>query len=327
MVEIKPRDCLLAADDLVVAVAPAQPEQIVAHRFGQEPLAPVLLQADRAVALGELLAVGAVNERDMGKLRHRPAEGLIELVLAKRIGEVIIAADDMRDRHVVVIDDTSQHVGRRAVSAQQHHVVELLVGDCDGALHQVIDPRFAGSRRLQANHWRHALRRFRRIAVAPAPVVAHRTALRARVAPHLLQFLRRGVAKVGFAGGKQLAGRIHVPRRTCELVDWLSIPVEAEPAQPVQDRIDRRLGRAGAIGILDPQQEATAVATGEQKIEQRRARGPDVQKAGRRGCKSNRNRHLVPLPFSPAEARRTLPDRCGRRRSRKPPYLTGSRQH
>jgi hypothetical protein len=47
-----------------------------------------------------------------------------------------------------------------------------------------------------------------------------------------------------------------------ELIDFLAVPIEPEPAHPVQDRIDRRLGRARAIGIFDAQQELAAVDGG-----------------------------------------------------------------
>jgi hypothetical protein len=56
-----------------------------------------------------------------------PAHGLIDLRLPRGVGEMIVAANDMRDAHVVIVDDDGEHVGRRAVGAQQHEVVEILV--------------------------------------------------------------------------------------------------------------------------------------------------------------------------------------------------------
>jgi hypothetical protein len=60
---------------------------------------------------------------------------------------------------------------------------------------------------------------------------------------------------------------------------------EAEPAEAVQNRLDRRLGRTHAIGVLDPQQIAAAVVAREQPVEQRGARAADVQKPCRRRSK------------------------------------------
>ena len=85
------------------------------------------LDAERAVALRELGAVGAVDQRDVRHARHAPAERLVDLRLARGVGQMVVAADDVGHAHVVVVDDDGEHVGRRAVGAQQHEVVEVLV--------------------------------------------------------------------------------------------------------------------------------------------------------------------------------------------------------
>ena len=54
-----------------------------------------------------------------------------------RVGEVVLAAQHERDAHVHVIDDDRHVVGRRAVRAQQHEVVEHLVVELDLAAHEV----------------------------------------------------------------------------------------------------------------------------------------------------------------------------------------------
>ena len=76
-------------------------------------------------------------------LGHVPAERLVDLRLARGIGEVVVAADDVRDVHVVVVDHDGEHVGRRAVGAQQHEIVEILVLPDDAALDLVLDHRLA----------------------------------------------------------------------------------------------------------------------------------------------------------------------------------------
>jgi hypothetical protein len=67
---------------------------------------------------------------------------------------------------------------------------------------------------------------------------------------------------------------------------------------PVEDRLDRRLGRAGLVGILDPQQELAAVVAGEQPVEQRGARAADMQVArsarGEAGDARSRRSELPP---------------------------------
>ena len=75
-----------------------------------------------------------------------------------------------------------------------------------------------------------------------------------------------------------------------ELEHGVAVPVEPEPAHAVEDRVDRRLGRAGAIGILDAQQELAAVMAREQPVEQRGARAADMEEAGRRGREAGDDR-------------------------------------
>ncbi len=74
---------------------------------------------------------------------------LVDLHLAGGVGEVVVAADDMGDAHVVVVDHDGEHVGRRCRRAQQDEVVEILVLPDDAALHTVLDDRLALERRLE----------------------------------------------------------------------------------------------------------------------------------------------------------------------------------
>ncbi len=272
-------------------MAPAQPQQVVAQRRRQEAHVAIGIDAQRAVALAELGAVGPVDQRDVGIDRLRPVHGTDDLELAEGVVQVIVAADHVRDVHVVVVDDDGQHVGRRAVGAQQDHVVELGVLDLDLALHGILDHGLAALRRLEANDRRHAGRRVRRLAVAPAAVVAHRHAGLALRVAHLLEFLGRGVAVIGLAHGQHLLRHLGVPRRARELVGDLAVPRQAEPGQAVEDGVDGRRRGARAVGVLDAQQVLAAVVAGEQPVEQGGARAADMQVAGRRGGEAGNDLH------------------------------------
>ena len=61
------------------------------------------------------------------------------------------------------------------------------------------------------------------------------------------------------------------------------VPVEAEPAEAVQDRLQRLGHVALLVGVVDAQDELAAVLAGEQPVEQGRADAADVQIAGRAG--------------------------------------------
>src|SRR4051812_33322350 len=75
--EVEALDQLLGRDDrLVVGVAPPQQGEVVAHSLGQVAGVAQLLHGGRAMALGELLAVGAVQQRQVGVDRLLCAQSL-----------------------------------------------------------------------------------------------------------------------------------------------------------------------------------------------------------------------------------------------------------
>src|SRR5207248_8773903 len=59
------------------------------------------------------------------------------------------------------------------------------------------------------------------------------------------------------------------------------VPVDAEPAQVRHERGGVRLATALGVGVLDAQQETPPAAARQQQVEQRGARVPQVQLAGR----------------------------------------------
>jgi hypothetical protein len=96
------------------------------------------------VPLGELGAIGAVDQRDMGIDGLGPAtldriHRMVDRQLAEGVVEVVVAADDMGHAHVVIVDHHREHIGRRAVGAQQDVVVDLDILHRHAALHGIVD--------------------------------------------------------------------------------------------------------------------------------------------------------------------------------------------
>src|SRR5205085_12579017 len=118
-------------------------------------------------------------------------------------------------------DDDREHVGRRAVGAQQDEIVVIFVLPYDAALHLILDDRFARQRRLEADHRLHAGRGFRRVAVTPAAVVELGAAFAAGLFPHLGELLGRRIAAISAPAGQELVGNLAVARRARELVERL----------------------------------------------------------------------------------------------------------
>jgi competence protein ComEC len=75
-----------------------------------------------------------------------------------------------------------------------------------------------------------------------------------------------------------------------ELIDRRLVASQAEPVEAIQYRVDRGVGGARAIRILDAEQIGAAVVPREQPVEERRARAANVEIAGRRGRKPCNNR-------------------------------------
>ena len=143
MREIESFDHLCCRKKFLVALAPAEPHQIIAQRLRQIAHGAISIDAKRAVAFRQFGPVGAMDERDMRHHRDVPAERLIDLHLSRRIGEMVVAANDMRHAHVVIVDDHGEHISRRAVGAQQNEIVEILVSPGDAPLHFIVEDGFA----------------------------------------------------------------------------------------------------------------------------------------------------------------------------------------
>ena len=136
-------------------MAPAEPKQIIGDRFGQHAeFVAIGIDPQRAVALAQLGAVRAVDQRHMGVSRLRPAHRIDDRQLPESIVQMVVAANDVGDPHVVIVDHHREHVGRRAVGAQQDEIVELGILDRDFALDLVLDHRLAFARGLDANDGR-----------------------------------------------------------------------------------------------------------------------------------------------------------------------------
>src|SRR3989441_2299075 len=161
----------------------------------------VLVVADRggAVALGELLPVRAVDHRHVGEDGERRAERLVEGDLLRRVRDVVRAAQHVGDPHVEVVHDHGVVVERGAVGAEDHEVLDVFALEADGAVDRVVPADFA----------------------------------RGDAQPD------RALVRVRLVLRKRSVGDFLVPLDARALKDRLLVPVEAEPAQAVEDDAGR----------------------------------------------------------------------------------------
>src|ERR1700719_2542777 len=101
----------------------------------------------------------------------------------------------------------------------------MLVLPYDASLHLVLNHRLARQRRFEPDHWFDPCRGFGGAAIAPAPVVQ----------PGAPPIRRQCLPE----WGKPLHARTWKERAP--------VPIELEPRQPLQDRVNRRLGRAVSV--------------------------------------------------------------------------------
>ncbi len=256
-------------DRLVVARPPAQQRHVVAHGLGQVPLVAQLLHRGGAVALGELLAVRAVQQRQVGVQRRLGAERLEHEQLLGRVGEVVLAAHHVRDLRIEIVDRDGEVVEHAAVGARDDGIVEMHVGEGRVAADEVVDDTLAFVGHAQADR----AGRLRLAAKATVRAVLGLVGVDLRL---------RRVGAVGVAVVEQPLQDLLVALGARNLADRPLVVVQAEPAQGVEDLLDVLRGRALAVGIFDAQDERPAVVPREQPVVQRRASTADVQRAGRR---------------------------------------------
>ena len=236
------------------------------------------------MALGKPLAIGAEDHGHVAKLGQRRTERTEDVDLAGRVVHMVVAADDVRDAHVEIVDHHAEVVRRHAVGSQEHEVVELAVRELDGSLHQVVPGDAALFRRAKAHHRlparrRHEAARFRALG-PPASVVLRLLAARRLLLAQRFELLARHVVVISVAGADQLVGHLPVACEALHLEERALVPVDAEPTQAVDDRLDRSLRRALEIRVLDAQDELPAVMARVGPREKRGARAADMQIAG-----------------------------------------------
>ena len=245
------------------------------------------------MALGELLAVGAQNHGNVGERGHGRAEGLVDHDLARGVGQVVVAADDVGDLHHGVVDDGREVVRGRAVGAEDDEVVELLGIEGHLAVNGVVDDDVAAVLgHLDAQDvglaGLDAAAGLLGIKVAAAALVALEGVLA------LLSGLAVGVelllgaeAGIGLALIPELLGSLLVQVQALGLGVGAKVaadlgalvPVQAQPTHGAQDDLRVLVGGASGVGVVDAKDERAAVCAGESPVIDSGAGAADVQLA------------------------------------------------
>ena len=225
----------------------------------------------------------------MGEDRHRMAQRLVDEDLERRVGEVIVAPDDVGYPHLGVIDHGGEVVGGSAIAAREHEVVHGARRKDGLAANPIVDDDVAPvCRYRQPPDVRLAGGKTRgnRSGVQPSarPIVAGNTFCNATSRPLGLESLGGAEAGIGAARGfHMLEGCSVVPgplglevgtERPADLGAF--VPVDPQPLEGAEDLAGILRRRAFTVGVVDAQDEHAAVAAGERPVVYGRARAADM---------------------------------------------------
>jgi hypothetical protein len=241
--------------------------------------------------------------------RRRLAQRQQHVHLARRVVQVVVAADHVRDAHVGVVHHHAEVVGRRAVRARDDEVVEFLVLERHRAVDHVLDDGRALFRVLEAHHGLATRGGPRALAVAAAAVVARLFLARLLIGAHDVQLFLGAVAVIGRAGLDHLRDDFLVPVETLRLVERPLIVLQSQPLHAFEDDL-HRLGRGALeVRVLDAQDELPLHAAGVEPAEQRRAHTSYMEHARGAGSEARDDGHrwLKPGDFRGANGIKAVP--------------------
>ncbi len=230
----------------------------------------------------------------MSEGRQLGPEGLEDEELGEGVGEVLLGADDVGDLHLDVVDGAGEVVEWRAVGPDDDEVADLVGGELDVSLDQVVEHQHPTGRDLETEGEGAPLglesSGLYRGNGLTAEAVGSLLALGGSFVGRAFRF--GAIVLVDVTGLDQSLGRPAVdfgslrlivgPVRATDLRTL--IPIDADPAEPVEDPLDGVLDVPLLVGVVDPQDElAAAVVSRQQPVEQGRPDPADVQEPRRAG--------------------------------------------
>ena len=197
---------------------------------------------------------------------------------------MVVTANHMRDRHVDVVHHNAEVVGRCAIGARDHQIVEFGVADFNAAFDLIVPSHHAVFRIFKAQHRLHTSgdgwQVFTRLRT-PCAVVA-----RFFFGGHLflaqsVEFGHAHVTRVHMPTGLQLRQHLLVAVHALHLIERAFVVIEAQPLHAFDDDVHRFLRRTLQVGVFDAQNELTTVGPRKRPGVKRRADVAQVNEARR----------------------------------------------
>ncbi len=262
-------------------------------------------EGEGVVAGGEAGAVGAGDEAVVVVAGFGEAEEGLEEAVDVGGGEEVLAAGDVGDGLVGVVDDDGEVVGGGDVLAGENDVAEEEGIDCEGAEAVVAEGEGAGGEGgapdVEAPAVGFAAGEAAgafgcRQAAAGARVEGAFGAVRGvgHAGHFLADLAARAEARVDDVEGLELPEGVGVGGVAVRLPQRLAVPCEAQPAQVVLDGVAEFGAAAGVVDVLEAKQEAAAGCGARQvvgeaggvsvpEVEQSGGAGGEASGHGRRG--------------------------------------------
>ena len=79
----------------------------------------------------------------MREFRHGKIHRFIHLNLLRRIAEMVVAANDVRNVHADIVHHDAEVIGRAAICAENNQIIEFRIRKDDFSLHKVRHGRCA----------------------------------------------------------------------------------------------------------------------------------------------------------------------------------------
>ena len=261
-----------------------------------------------AVALREFsLALGLQQQGQMGKFGHRiaPAESLVEQHMKRCRGQPLLATDDVRYLHQMVVNNVCQMISGQLVSTLvKHLVIDDVALHAHLATNHVVDKHLAARLHLETHHillpvvnqTLHFLGRHgQRVAHAQACLGIVLEVL--YLCTFLLQFLGSVEGDICATGIEQLLHILLVDVTALALAirailaakrDAL-IELESQPAERLDDVFLGTWHESARVGILDAEHKFALVLMGKQIVEQCCAHSSDMQCPSGTWCETHPN--------------------------------------
>ena len=211
---------------------PSQQTEIVEHRFGEDSLGTVLVDVLVTKSLGDFFPIRPKNHRQMPKARLLPPQGMINMNLLESVGDMVIAPNDVRDSHVVIVNDHGQVISCPAVGAGDNQIFDLLVAARQRSRYHILKGSLT-IRYFQTNSkLPTGVKPFLDLGLgktqAPS-VVVERSLFGAGLLPRFFQFLGSAETSVAIPAFQDLPCMAFVNIRSLGLVNNLLVPRQAKP--------------------------------------------------------------------------------------------------